>query len=53
MGLCAPIFFCQQRVEIDEQGIVGQGIGMRLSAAVEMHQGLHAPGIEIVDVVMP
>src|SRR5258708_30260591 len=42
-----------QRVEIDELRIVPIGVALELSAAMNVHQGLHTPGIQIVHMLMP
>jgi len=34
-----------ERIEIDELRIVVMGIAMEPSAAMDVHQGLHTPGI--------
>src|SRR5260370_17906031 len=42
-----------ERIEIDELRIVRIGIAIELSAAMNVHQGLHTPGIQIVRMLMP
>jgi hypothetical protein len=36
---------CGDRIEIDELRIVRMGISIQLSAAMNLHQGLHTLGI--------
>ena len=42
----------EQRIEIDELRIVSRG-SPEPCAAMKMHQGLHAPGVEMVHMLMP
>src|SRR6266404_8208165 len=44
---------CGERIEIDELRVVRIGIAIELSAAMNVHQGLHTPGIQIVRMLMP
>src|SRR5258707_13617686 len=44
---------CGERIEIDELRIGRIGIAIELSAAMNVHQGLHTPGIQIVHMLMP
>src|ERR1700754_3592088 len=55
VGLGARLFLVDdERIEIDEVRIVLGKIAMEEPpAAVDMHQGLHASRIEIVDMLMP
>src|SRR5947199_7934713 len=45
IGSGALLFPCGERIEIDELRIVWMGIAVELSAAMDVHQGLHTPGI--------
>ena len=42
-----------ERIEIDKLRIFVIGVAMEPSAAVHVHQGLHTPGIQIVDMLVP
>src|SRR6185436_8109028 len=53
VGLYARRLLGDQRIEIDDLRIVGLQFVLEAVAAVQMHQGLHAPGIEMVDMLMP
>ena len=50
---CARLLFGCERIEIDKLRIVGRGFAIGVSAAVNVDQGLHAPRIEVIDVLMP
>src|SRR4029079_16453271 len=52
VGLGAPLGG-GEGIEIDEQGIVGRRLALGLAGAMDVDQGLHAPGIEIVDMLVP
>ena len=52
VGLCARRLLGDQRVEIDDLRIVGLQFALKPVAAMEMHQRLHAPGIEMIDMLM-
>jgi len=53
IGLGALLLLCGERIEIDELRIVRIGIAVEPSAAMNVHQGLHTPGIQIVHMLMP
>ena len=53
IGLGALLLPRGERIEIDQLRIVLFGIAMESSAAMNVHQGLHPPGIQIVDMLMP
>jgi hypothetical protein len=53
IGLGALFLLCGERIEINELRIVLIGIAMDPSAAVNVYQGLHASGIQIVHMLMP
>ena len=42
-----------KRIEIDELRIVRTGLAVGPFAAMNVNQGLHTPGIQIVHVLMP
>jgi hypothetical protein len=42
-----------KRIEIDELGIIGGRLALVFTAAMDMHQGLHAPCVQIIHVLMP
>src|SRR5258708_31263324 len=44
---------CGERIEIDELRVVRIGVAIELSAAMNGHQGLHTPGIQILRTLMP
>jgi hypothetical protein len=45
IGLGALLLLCGDRIEINELRIVLMGIAIDPSAAVNVYQGLHTPGI--------
>src|SRR3954471_10122662 len=51
VGLRARRFLCEQRIEIDELRIVSRGFA-ESCAAMKMHQGLHAAGVEMIHMLM-
>jgi hypothetical protein len=53
ISLGAFLSLCAERIEIDQLRIVVIGVAMEPSAAVYEHQGLHTPGIQIVDMLVP
>src|SRR5580692_8546338 len=42
-----------ERIEIDELGIVGCRLALVFAAAVDVHQGLYPPCVQIVRMLMP
>src|SRR5262249_36208235 len=53
VGPPALLFGGCKRIEIDELRIVGGGLGLAVAAAMDMHQGLHPPRVDIIGVLMP
>ena len=53
VGLGRLRFLCDQHVEVDAQRIVLDGLAEEAPGAMDVHQGLHAPCVEIVDMLMP
>src|SRR3954454_376399 len=51
VGLCGLLFFCEQGIEIDELRIVSLGFAYSC-AAMKMHQGLHAAGVEMIHMLV-
>jgi len=47
------LVLCGKRIEIDELWIVRAGLAVGPFAAMKVNQGLHTPGIQIVDMLMP
>jgi predicted CoA-binding protein len=53
VGLLACLFRIGKGIEIDELRIVPISLGLQAAAAMNVHQGLHAPRIEIVHMLVP
>src|SRR6266481_3926327 len=53
IGSGALLFAGGERIEVDEVRIVWMRIAIEVSAAMNVHQGLHTPGIQIVHMLMP
>src|ERR1700676_587262 len=49
----ALLLLCGKRIEIDELRIVGTGLAVEPVAAMNVNQGLHTPGIQIIHMLMP
>lgn len=52
VGARVGLLVRRQRVEIDAVGFVGLNTVLQRIAAMNMHQGLHAAGIQMVDMLM-
>ena len=52
VGLRARRLLGEQGIEIDELRIVWLGFAVEPCAAMKMHQGLHAAGVEMVHMLM-
>jgi len=49
----ALLLLCGKRIEIDELRIVGTRLAVEPFAAMNVNQGQHTPGIQIVHMLMP